>query len=86
MASRTIIVNPKEEQKKGYLLANEVLETVIKSLQAGMPINSAFRAGKQLIANKGPEYLNKIHSNFGFGVTIYIYKNRSEACLRKSLC
>jgi nucleosome binding factor SPN SPT16 subunit len=54
------------------LLANEALDTVIKALKVGEPIKNAFRAGKQLIVGKKPEFANKIHSNFGFGVRIYL--------------
>lgn len=32
MASRTLLVNPKDEQKKAYNTANEALEALVKSL------------------------------------------------------
>lgn len=35
MASRTLLVNPKDEQKQAYLIANEALETLCKSLKVG---------------------------------------------------
>ena len=38
-------------------------------MKVGEPIKNAFRAGKSLIVGKKPEFANKIHSNFGFGVT-----------------
>lgn len=70
MASRTLLVNPIETQKQAYLLANEALETVIKALKVGEPLKNAFKAGKQLILGKKPDFANKIHSSLGFGVLI----------------
>lgn len=70
MASRTLLVNPIDSQKNSYLLANEVLETVIKALKVGEPINNAYKAGRMVVQNKQPDMLNKLHSNFGFGVRL----------------
>jgi hypothetical protein len=35
MASRTLLVNPEESQKKAYLIALETLDTCIKGLVVG---------------------------------------------------
>lgn len=42
MASRTLIVNPKDEQKAAYILAYESEELLINSLKTGETISSAF--------------------------------------------
>mmetsp|Transcript_39635 Transcript_39635/g.38174 ORF Transcript_39635/g.38174 Transcript_39635/m.38174 type:complete len:268 (+) Transcript_39635:930-1733(+) len=49
-------------------MANEALEAVIKGLKVGSPIKDAYALGKQVIATKDPSFLNKIHTNFGFGI------------------
>ena len=71
MASRTLIVNPKEEQKQAYLLCHEAHELLINSLKVGSPVSAAFRAARDLIASKNPKL--QMHSNFGFG-TGYHFK------------
>ena len=75
MASRTLIVNPIESQKQAYLLGNETLDHIIKGLKVGEPISNAYKAGKTFILGKNAEFANKIHSNFGFGVLLYILNN-----------
>lgn len=42
MASRTLIVNPKDEQKAAYILAYEAQELLINSLKIGEPVSKAF--------------------------------------------
>ena len=49
MASRTLLVNPKEEQKKAYNTANEALDALVKSLEVGKPISDAYNAAKAVI-------------------------------------
>jgi len=49
MASRTLLVNPKEEQKKAYNTANEALEALVKSLEVGKPVSDAYNAAKTVI-------------------------------------
>ena len=66
MASRTLLVNPKEEQKQAYLIANEALDTLSKSLKVGKPISDAYVAAKNLMDTR-KEGLN-YQSNFGFGI------------------
>ena len=42
MASRTLLVDPKPEQKQAYILAYEALETLVSNLQVGYPISAAY--------------------------------------------
>lgn len=49
MASRTLLVNPKDEQKKAYNTANEALDALVKSLEVGKPISDAYNAAKAVI-------------------------------------
>jgi nucleosome binding factor SPN SPT16 subunit len=46
MASRTLIVNPKDEQKAAYILAHEAEELLIKSLKPGTKISDAYNQVK----------------------------------------
>ena len=69
MASRTLLVNPKDDQKKAYQIAFEAIDVVIKNLVVGKPIKEAYIAGKAYILDKDPLLATKIHSNFGFGVS-----------------
>jgi len=66
MASRTLLVNPKEEQRQAYMIANDALDALVKSLKVGSPISDAYVAAKNLIDSRkeGLQY----HSNFGFGI------------------
>lgn len=72
MASRTLLVNPKDDQKKAYMIANDTLDHIIKNLKVGEPIKNAYIAGRQFITEKSADLANKIHSNFGFGVILII--------------
>jgi nucleosome binding factor SPN SPT16 subunit len=69
MASRTLLVNPEETQKRAYQLANETLELITKSLVVGLPIKNAYIAGRDHIRSKDARLGAKIHTNFGFGVS-----------------
>ena len=75
MASRTLIVNPDDIQKKTYIVANEALEVLIKSLVVGEPIKNAFTATKDFLASKDPKLATKTHTNFGFGVTTFHFNH-----------
>ena len=66
MASRTLIVNPKDEQKAAYVLANEALELLINSLKVGATIATVYSTVKQFISDKNPSLT--IGANFGFGI------------------
>lgn len=66
MASRTLIVNPKDEQKAAYILAFEALELLVNSLKVGATIGSAYSTVKQFISDKNPSLT--ISPNFGFGI------------------
>lgn len=35
MASRTLLVNPTEQQKNAYMLADETLDIIVRSIQVG---------------------------------------------------
>lgn len=66
MASRTLIVNPKEEQKKAYQVAYEAQDLLIKSMQTGEKIFQVYQQVKKFINEKNPNL--GVHSNFGFGI------------------
>lgn len=66
MASRTLIVNPKDEQKAAYLIAFEAEELLIKSLKAGEKISSVYQSVKNFINGKNSNF--GVHLNFGFGI------------------
>lgn len=68
MASRTLLVNPKAEQKNSYILLNEVLDVCINSLSVGNRINQAYMEAKKYLEGKDASLASKLHSNFGFGV------------------
>ena len=71
MASRTLIVNPDDNQKQTYIIANEALEVLIKNLVVGEPIKKAFAATKEFLSIKDVKLAGKTHTNFGFGVRFY---------------
>lgn len=66
MASRTLLVDPKDEQKKAYELAHEAHEKLIQNITVGKTIGEAYQAAKQVIEAKNKDLL--IHNNFGFGI------------------
>jgi nucleosome binding factor SPN SPT16 subunit len=70
MASRTLLVNPKDDQKKAYLLAFEALDLLAKNLVPGKPIKNAYIAAKEYIKEKDSHLASKLHNNFGFGVNL----------------
>ena len=70
MASRTLLVNPKDDQKRGYLIAFEAVDVLIKNLVIGQPIKNAYIAARDFIKEKDAHLASKIHTNFGFGVSI----------------
>ena len=72
MASRTLLVNPEDSQKKAYLIANEALDLAIKALTEGEPIKNAYIQARDFIRGKDPALGAKIFNNFGFGVSIYL--------------
>ena len=49
MASRTLLVDPTDEQKNAYIIANDALDTLINHLKVGEPIKSAYMAAKNLV-------------------------------------
>jgi nucleosome binding factor SPN SPT16 subunit len=66
MASRTVIVNPRDEQKSAYILANEAEDLLIKLLKPGAKISDAYNQVKRHISEKNPNVV--LGSNFGFGI------------------
>jgi nucleosome binding factor SPN SPT16 subunit len=66
MASRTLLVNPKDEQKQAYLIANDALETMCKSLKTGRPISEAYMAAKTLLDSRKEGLVYQ--TSFGFGI------------------
>lgn len=69
MASRTLLVNPKDDQKKAYQIAFEALDVLAKNLIVGQPIKNAYFAAKQFIKEKDANLAAKLHTNLGFGVS-----------------
>ena len=68
MASRTLLVNPENDQKQAYQIANEAIDVCIKSLVVGQPIKNAYIAAKEFIASKDKNLTGQLHTNFGFGI------------------
>jgi Xaa-Pro aminopeptidase len=66
MASRTLIVNAKEEQKAAYQIAFEAMELLNKSLKTGEKLSTVYTNVKKFIADKNSSLV--LHSNFGFGI------------------
>lgn len=66
MASRTFLVNPKDEQKAAYILAYEAQELLIQNLRPGNTIAQAYQQAKAFIAGRNPNV--QCGSNFGFGI------------------
>lgn len=68
MASRTLLVNPEDSQKKAYNLTSEALDVCIKNIVVGQPIKNAYIAAKEFIRSKNPDLATHLHNNFGFGI------------------
>jgi len=73
MASRTLLVDPSEEQKNAYVVAYEALDTLIQALKPGQPIKNAYMAAKNLVMQKNADLI--VTPNFGFGIG-FNYKER----------
>lgn len=73
MASRTLLVDPTNEQKQAYLIAYEAIELLVNSLEVGKPISAAYAAAKNLIMQKNANLT--VPPNFGFGIG-FNYKER----------
>lgn len=69
MASRTLLVNPKDDQKKAYQIAFDAMDILTKNLIVGKPIKLAYIAARDFIKEKDANLGSKIHNNFGFGVS-----------------
>jgi len=52
MASRTLIVNAKEEQKAAYQIAFEAMELLNKSLKTGEKLSTVYTNVKKFITDK----------------------------------
>ena len=66
MASRTFLVNPKDEQKAAYILAYEAQEMLIQNLRPGNTIAQAHQMAKTFVSGRNPNV--QCGSNFGFGI------------------
>jgi hypothetical protein len=53
-------------------LAFEAVDVCIKNLIEGKPIKNAYIAARDFIKSKDANLASKVHSNFGFGVRLYI--------------
>ena len=69
MVSRTLLVNPKDDQQAGYKLALETLDTAIASLKVGAPIKDAYKAAKNFLAGRNSDLAARLYTNIGFGVS-----------------
>lgn len=66
MVSRTLLVNPKPEQKDSYIVAHEALDQLIQSLKVGVKVSDAYKAAKKHINDRNTKL--QPHANFGFGI------------------
>ena len=73
MASRTLLVDPTEEQKKAYQIAYDALNTLISKLRPGEKIKDAYVAAKNFVMQKNADL--SVPANFGFGIG-FNYKER----------
>lgn len=57
MASRTLLVDPTEDQKQAYMTANEALSNLIEGLQVGARIKDVYSATKNFIMQKNADLI-----------------------------
>lgn len=74
MASRTLLVDPTEDQKKAYMIASDALDTLISHMTVGQPISSAYMAAKNLVMQRNADL--SVPANMGFGIG-FNYKERA---------
>lgn len=68
MASRTLLVNPDDQQKRAYGFALEALDVCIKNLIIGEPVKKAYISARDFLRGKDAGLASKLHTNFGFGI------------------
>lgn len=66
MASRTLLINPSQNQKQAYMLAFDSQQHLIDSLKIGTPICDAYNSTRKFIEEKNSKV--GVHHNFGFGI------------------
>ena len=78
---RTLLVNPKQTDKRNYQALKYLHEKVISSLAPGRPLCDVYAKSRDSFAKRYPELKDHLPSSFGFGMG-YEYKER---CLSISL-
>ena len=73
MASRTLLVDPTEEQKNAYMIAFDAMNHLTESLKVGTRIKDAYTSTKNFIMQKNANLT--VQPNFGFGIG-FNYKER----------
>jgi nucleosome binding factor SPN SPT16 subunit len=66
MASRTLLINPTQNQKQAYMLAFDSQQHLIDSLKVGTPLSEVYNSTKKFIEEKNGKLVT--HVNFGFGI------------------
>uniref|UniRef100_A0A6G1S525 FACT complex subunit n=1 Tax=Aceria tosichella TaxID=561515 RepID=A0A6G1S525_9ACAR len=64
--SRTLMIDPTEEQKKNYEFLLEVLELIINNLYEGAVLSDIYNSAVEFVKSKRPDLVNKLTKNFGF--------------------
>lgn len=64
--SRTLMIDPSEEQKKNYEFLLEALDHLINNLYEGNVLSDLYNSTVDFVKQKRPELVDKLTKNFGF--------------------
>lgn len=68
--SRTLMIDPTDEQKKNYEFLLEVLEHIINNLSEGTVLSDLYNSCTSFVKSKRPDLADKLTKNFGFATGI----------------
>jgi nucleosome binding factor SPN SPT16 subunit len=68
--SRTLLIDPTEEQKKIYSKVGMDTKILTNNLKAGVKINDAYKSAKNFMQDNLP--MIDIPKNFGYGVRMFL--------------
>lgn len=64
--SRTLLIDPTDEQKKNYEFLLEVLDHIISNLYEGTVLSDLYNSTTDFVKSKRPDLVSKLTKNFGF--------------------
>lgn len=64
--SRTLMIDPTDEQKKNYEFLLEVSDFIINNLTDGVVLSDLYNRTVDFVKGKRPELVDKLNKNFGF--------------------